>query len=1007
MMNGRSAPNNFDALRICAATAVLYSHQHALTGQFEPSVLGLHTLGGFAVLVFFTISGYLVTTSWRADPSVLRFAARRALRIWPAYTAVVFLSVYGLGAWLSELPLGAYLRDPDTAGYLANIALASRNALPGVFMDNPLPRAVNGSLWTIPLEVQCYVALAAAGLLGALRHRAIWLGLIGVMAVWYQARFGPDFHADWQLRREMLLYFVAGSAASVLQAQWDTRRIGVTLVLSALAAALWLAQLRYLALLSIVPFAVIAFGTSSTPVVRRVGRWGDPSYGIYLIAFPVQQAVIQLFWPALGFGGTLALALAITVALAYLSWHGLEKFALRLKPRRQPNAAWGRALKDRATTAVAALKRGAPLLGWLWLCWILVAALNKLLRHLPDPAAPLNSDATWTYLPNARKLLQQPWAFLSTDPASYHVAPGGYLWAAAWGADPISIQWANALLFLGCVGLMWRSARRLGGLLAGVVATALLVYLPHMMVYVPQVLTETPYLFGLLLGTTAAIEYALGHPRPRLMLALAAMGLAITLLVRPVLQLFTLGALALALTWVAYRRLRRTRPAAGTRDLVNTRVCLALCAALVLPAAVIVKNGAYFGVWSLGTGAGTGLYYGVSPFKMGLEPVYTGFKYDAGLTPLTADPRTRGHPLSQRADAINGQVALSLVRNTSAADNVAFFAGKLRAWLLYSTPELSMYPKLRSFRLFEWLTIALAALSLAWRWRGAARMEAAALPGAPGPAGNKLALLSGLLALTLAMAVQLTPVLYNTRYNQFFLEPWLMLLCGVGAAVLLQWRATPRGAWRALLLQAARMALIVALLAWLPPALSRYAARHETLAMDQYRPGPVAVLLNAGNMGPVRARNAQRLDAHRWQLDVAPATLQIPVHVPSPASISPDQVLDAIWRLRLAIQTPPAARACSQATLGYTDAHPLREWYQPASTLRLHDDGELHTYAFHGNDILRPAGDGLLTLTFACAPGTIVRWDGAELLRSTLPEAARALIQHGTPIDPYWRREPR
>ena len=382
-MSGRGAPNNFDALRIGAATAVLYSHLHALTGQFEPSVLGLHTLGGFAVLVFFTISGYLVTTSWLADPSVPRFAARRILRIWPAYTAVVVLSAYGLGAWLTELPLTEYLRAPDTATYLANIALASKNALPGVFMANPLPRAVNGSLWTIPLEVQCYVALAAAGLLGALRHRAVWLALIGVTVVWYQVRFGPDFHADWQLRREMLLYFVAGSAASVLQAQWDTRRIAVTLVLSALAAALWLAQLRYLALLSIVPFAVVAFGTSSTPVVRRAGRWGDPSYGIYLIAFPVQQTVIEFFWPALGFGGTLALALAVTVALAYLSWHGLEKFALRLKPRRQATAAWGRALKDRAATAAATLKRGAPLLGWLWLCWILVAALNKLLRHLP------------------------------------------------------------------------------------------------------------------------------------------------------------------------------------------------------------------------------------------------------------------------------------------------------------------------------------------------------------------------------------------------------------------------------------------------------------------------------------------------------------------------------------------------------------------------------------------------------------------------------------------------
>jgi hypothetical protein len=75
--------------------------------------------------------------------------------------------------------------------------------------------------------------------------------------------------------------------------------------------------------------------------------------------------------------------------------------------------------------------------------------------------------------------------------------------------------------------------------------------------------------------------------------------------------------------------------------------------------------------------------------------------------------------------------------------------------------------------------------------------------------------------------------------------------------------------------------------------------------------------------------------------------------------------------------------------------------------LHLRLDGALHTYALHGNDTLRPAGAGDLGMTFSCPPGTLVTWEGAELLRSTLPEAARDLIQHGTPIDPYHPREPR
>jgi len=70
--------NNFDVVRVVAALFVVVSHQFALTGLPEPTFLNVHTLGGLGVLVFFSVSGYLVAQSWQADPHVLRFAARRA-----------------------------------------------------------------------------------------------------------------------------------------------------------------------------------------------------------------------------------------------------------------------------------------------------------------------------------------------------------------------------------------------------------------------------------------------------------------------------------------------------------------------------------------------------------------------------------------------------------------------------------------------------------------------------------------------------------------------------------------------------------------------------------------------------------------------------------------------------------------------------------------------------------------------------------------------------------------
>mgnify|MGYP001293417184 FL=1 len=234
-----------------------------------------------------------------------------------------------------------------------------------------------------------------------------------------------------------------------------------------------------------------------------------------------------------------------------------------------------------------------------WLTLILAAAIQRVGRAFPAPGAELNTDARWVYLPNARKLLEAPWAFLTTDPASYHVAPLGYAWAALWGADPVRTQLANSALFLASVLLLWRCATRLGGLWAGMVATSLMVFNPELHSHIPQVLTESIFLFGLMLCLAGGVEYVLADRRRGLWLALAALGLSITLLSRPVLQLLALGALLLAVaTTAALEYRRRHTPGRDPRwhRVVNRRLCLALAAALLLPAATVFKNGMFFGV---------------------------------------------------------------------------------------------------------------------------------------------------------------------------------------------------------------------------------------------------------------------------------------------------------------------------------------------------------------------------------------------------------------------------
>lgn len=73
------------------------------------------------------------------------------------------------------------------------------------------------------------------------------------------------------------------------------------------------------------------------PILIGFGKFGDPSYGIYLYAFPIQQLMIFYFYENYGFVGTLIFSVIITVFVAYASWHIIEKNAIKLKPKKNYN----------------------------------------------------------------------------------------------------------------------------------------------------------------------------------------------------------------------------------------------------------------------------------------------------------------------------------------------------------------------------------------------------------------------------------------------------------------------------------------------------------------------------------------------------------------------------------------------------------------------------------------------------------------------------------------------
>lgn len=291
------------------------------------------TFGSLGVCIFFSISGYLVTQSWLRDPHALRFASRRILRIWPGLAATVCFCALVIGPIVTTAPLLDYFRAPEMHGYFALLRLGMRFDLPGVFLDTPYPRVLNGSLWTIPLEISCYLALLGAGLLRVLNFRWLSLAIFAGLAVHFFGMDPATVKIIPYYRLEYGLFFGFGACLWLFRDYWQARRAGgAALMLVGFAVAICLHEYTIACLLT-VPYTCVVCGAASTPVLRRCGRFGDFSYGMYIYAFPVQQTLIwasHARWPLMAY---LASSVTATLLLAYGSWHLLEAPALRLKPR--------------------------------------------------------------------------------------------------------------------------------------------------------------------------------------------------------------------------------------------------------------------------------------------------------------------------------------------------------------------------------------------------------------------------------------------------------------------------------------------------------------------------------------------------------------------------------------------------------------------------------------------------------------------------------------------------
>lgn len=393
----KGSTSGFDYLRIILAVSVMAWHSAGIVyGRDFAIYLASTPLGNVIFLIlpaFFALSGFLVTSSLMRSRTLVEFMGLRLLRLIPALAVEIFLSALLLGPILTSFNISDYFRDSGFRAYFLNILGIIHYQLPGVFINNPIPTIVNGSLWTVPYELECYIAVGGLWLLrqrgngyAALLLLGLWCGLLLTLLTF--GRYEP-IGADALNGRLLVAYFLAGVVLYLFRyriaADWKMFAIATILapLMVKFRIAIFLSPL-------IIAYLTVYIGLLQPPKLPIIFS-GDYSYGIYLYAFPIQQSVYQLIPASHNWTSHFILSLALTSLLATFSWHAIERPTLKLKkylrrenPTALPNqksAIWVKhfawlpikapliKIDEHNAKSVSSLSI-PPKHEWVWLTWI-------------------------------------------------------------------------------------------------------------------------------------------------------------------------------------------------------------------------------------------------------------------------------------------------------------------------------------------------------------------------------------------------------------------------------------------------------------------------------------------------------------------------------------------------------------------------------------------------------------------------------------------------------------
>jgi len=331
--------NNFDLIRLFAAVQVALIHivTHLKIEQLYNLVAILKYFPG--VPVFFVVSGFLISKSWQVSPSFSTYFRNRALRIFPALWVCLIISVCifiaagvrpasfkEFSIWLiAQISIGQFYNPDFLRGFGVGV--------------------INGSLWTIPVELQFYFVLPFIYLACKDKLYRWIIFVIVAMALLFSSRyFISDKHTTIQKLLSVSLvpyifYFIVGIVARhIFELRPNIFANTLHYYLGLYVLSILLHKYfhiggitgNYLNVVQIILLGLLTVSAAySLPSISdKLLAKNDISYGLYIYHMPIVNVLIFLGFKGVSSG---ILAIFAAVVMSFLSWRLIERPALHMK----------------------------------------------------------------------------------------------------------------------------------------------------------------------------------------------------------------------------------------------------------------------------------------------------------------------------------------------------------------------------------------------------------------------------------------------------------------------------------------------------------------------------------------------------------------------------------------------------------------------------------------------------------------------------------------------------